>query len=162
MPIQESKTPANGSGDTKDLANIIYANPTLHQVGSFVACNGASEVAYRELARMQNAPSPVWGAKAIRAVAAAWSSTFPMLPREREMERRLVRSGSVVSVGHDQTTGVMQVEFYNGWLCEAAGVPSDVYDNLMQSPCFDKTFSQLTDESYPLERIGQIPPIMGL
>ena len=49
------------------------------------------------------------------------------------MERVSVHSSNLSSVGYDETTTTLEVEFTNGNVYQYSGVPIDVYKGLMAS-----------------------------
>lgn len=49
------------------------------------------------------------------------------------MERGPVQSSNLASLGYDETTAILEVEFTNGNIYQYSGVPLDVYEGLMAS-----------------------------
>jgi KTSC domain len=47
------------------------------------------------------------------------------------MNRISVSSSNLASVGYDQTTQMLEIEFLHGGIYQYSGVPSSVYDGLM-------------------------------
>jgi KTSC domain len=47
------------------------------------------------------------------------------------MNRIPVSSSNLLSVGYDQTTQTLEIEFLHGGVYQYSGVPSSVYDDLM-------------------------------
>lgn len=56
------------------------------------------------------------------------------------MDRFLVRSSSIRSVGYDATAAVLEIEFRLGTLYQFTAVPPSVYDRLMTAPSKGKFF----------------------
>ena len=50
------------------------------------------------------------------------------------MERTPVQSSSVSSVGYDQDSSTLEVEFLNGSVYQYFGVPESIFDGLMNAP----------------------------
>ena len=50
------------------------------------------------------------------------------------MERTPVDSTNIASVGHEESSGVLEIEFTNGTLYQYFDVPRHVYDELKGAP----------------------------
>ena len=50
------------------------------------------------------------------------------------MVRRPVTSSNLRSVGYEQATQTLEVEFHNGSIYQYHGVPQRIYDGLMAAP----------------------------
>lgn len=49
------------------------------------------------------------------------------------MNRIPVRSSTINSVGYDQITKVLEIEFNTGWMYHYSSVPNNIYDGLMNA-----------------------------
>lgn len=83
------------------------------------------------------------------------------MPAGREIERTLVRSSSIVSVGYKRSSRTLQVEYFSGWVCEVSGVPKALYKQLMQASDFDVVFRKSIHIQYPMDRVGRLSSVFG-
>jgi hypothetical protein len=58
------------------------------------------------------------------------------------LKRELVKSRILRSVGYDDTTKTLEIEFQTGLVYQYSGVPSKVYKDLMHSGEIGKYFSE--------------------
>jgi hypothetical protein len=58
------------------------------------------------------------------------------------VERQPVKSRILRSVGYDDTTKILEIEFQSGLLFQYSGVPPKVYADLMHSGEIGKYFSE--------------------
>ncbi len=56
------------------------------------------------------------------------------------MERRLVNSSNLYSVGYDEERLVLEIEFRSGGIYSYYGVPREVYQELMGAPSLGRYF----------------------
>lgn len=94
-------------------------------------------------------------------IASAWEKFTESIPVERDLERRLVKSASIVAVGYEHETGRLQVEYFCGWVYEVAGVPQLTVQHLMQAHDFDAAFRERIQSQYTMERVGRLLPVFG-
>ncbi|MCX6683509.1 MAG: KTSC domain-containing protein [Methanoregula sp.] len=57
------------------------------------------------------------------------------------MERQPVKSRILRSVGYDDNTKILEIEFHSGLVYEYGGVPPKVYKDLMSSDAIAKYFT---------------------
>ena len=57
------------------------------------------------------------------------------------LERQSVKSVILRSVGYDDSTKILEIEFHSGLVYQYLGVPSKVYTDLMRSGEIGKYFS---------------------
>jgi hypothetical protein len=57
------------------------------------------------------------------------------------LERHAVKSVILRSVGYDDSTKILEIEFHSGLVYQYSGVPSKVYTDLMRSSEIGKYFS---------------------
>lgn len=69
------------------------------------------------------------------------------------MERLPVKSVILRSVGYDDTTKILEIEFHSGLVYQYFGVSVKVYKDLMHSPEIGKYFSE---KVRPLFRTKQV------
>lgn len=70
------------------------------------------------------------------------------------MERYLVASSNLSSVGYDRGAQVLEVEFLNGSVYQYYNVPENMYDQIMQSTSKGKFLNTYIKNSYPFSRVG--------
>jgi hypothetical protein len=58
------------------------------------------------------------------------------------LERQPVKSRILRSVGYDDSTTILEIEFHTGLVYQYSGVPSKVYKDLMHSDEIGKYFSE--------------------
>ena len=58
------------------------------------------------------------------------------------MERTLVSSTSIRSVGYDSQSQILEIEFVHGGIYQCPGVPSHVYEGLMNSSSKGRYFNE--------------------
>ena len=58
------------------------------------------------------------------------------------MERQPVKSRILRSVGYDDSTKIMEIEFQNGLVYQYTGVPPKIYADLMHAGEIGKYFSE--------------------
>jgi len=57
------------------------------------------------------------------------------------LERQSVKSVILSSVGYDESTKVLEIEFHSGLVYQYSGVPLKIYKDLMRSSEIGKYFS---------------------
>lgn len=70
------------------------------------------------------------------------------------MLRVPVTSSNVRSVGYDLATRTLEVEFNNGSVYDYAGVPPDVFAQLMQSPSVGSYLAKSVKPKYTAKKVG--------
>jgi hypothetical protein len=70
------------------------------------------------------------------------------------MNRDMVSSTNIVSVGYDQQSQTLEVEFSNGSIYQYYNVGSTLYDSFMQAPSKGQFLSAYIRSAYPYSRIG--------
>jgi hypothetical protein len=69
------------------------------------------------------------------------------------MKRISIISKVLKSVGYDETTGMLEVEFKNGGLYEYVDVPAEEYSALMLAPSKGTYFGDNIRDKYRFKRI---------
>ena len=69
------------------------------------------------------------------------------------MEKQQVSSSTLLSVGYDSDTQILEVEFINGNVYEYKNVPQIVYENLMSAPSCGSYFSREISKAYSYSKI---------
>ena len=59
------------------------------------------------------------------------------------MQRVPVSSSNIASVGYDDNTHTLEVEFHSGHVYQYFDVPKDVYDGLLTAGSVGKYFNQI-------------------
>jgi len=70
------------------------------------------------------------------------------------MDRQSVASSNIASIGYDNSTEVLEVEFLSGAVYEYRNVPSVVHEELMNAASHGSFFNREIRMTYPYERIG--------
>lgn len=69
------------------------------------------------------------------------------------MTRRHVSSKSLRSVGYDQPTQALEVEFNNGGIYRYFEVPVTIFHHLMEAPSKGQYLNAFVRDHYPFSRI---------
>jgi KTSC domain len=69
------------------------------------------------------------------------------------MERISVISTNISSVGHDEASQTLEIEFTSGSVYQYAGVPQSVYDGMMGSDSKGKYFHANINKTYPFSKL---------
>jgi hypothetical protein len=80
---------------------------------------------------------------------------------DRELHRTFVRSSSIVTAGYDEGSQRLQVEYLNGWIYEAHGVPARVFDHLIRARHFGPEFRHRIVEEYDMQRVGRCAAVFS-
>jgi DNA helicase HerA-like ATPase len=70
-----------------------------------------------------------------------------------QMERELVESSTIVSIGYDQTAEILEVEFKNGGTYQYYNLPSVVHERLMESSSKGQFLHANIKNSFPYSRV---------
>lgn len=70
------------------------------------------------------------------------------------MEREQVSSSNIASIGYDNDTETLEIEFIGGSLYEYRNVPLVIYENLMSAASYGSFFNREISKTYPYEKIG--------
>lgn len=70
------------------------------------------------------------------------------------MLKESVRSTNLESVGYDQKTQTLEVQFLSGRVYQYYGVPENMHTQLMQAGSKGQFFSMYIRNSYPFSRVG--------
>lgn len=77
------------------------------------------------------------------------------------IERWLVRSLIVSSIGYDQEKQVLQIEYLNGFVFEAHGVSDIQYERLVGTSDFDQAYRTTILREFELSKVGYEFPILA-
>lgn len=69
------------------------------------------------------------------------------------MQRQAVSSNNIASIGYDEPTQVLEVEFLNGGIYHYLNVPSVVYDALMAAPSHGTYLNAYVKGQYPYQKL---------
>lgn len=69
------------------------------------------------------------------------------------MEREMVDSSTVLSIGYEPTSSTLEVEFKNGGLYQYYNVPESIYQQLMASDSKGKFMHAYIKPAYPCSRV---------
>ena len=70
------------------------------------------------------------------------------------MNRDSVSSSNLRSIGYDQQTQTLEIEFVNGWVYQYYGVTEHMHDEIMRAPSKGQFFSQYIRNFYPYSRVA--------
>lgn len=69
------------------------------------------------------------------------------------MDRNVVNSSMIKSIGYDKENSIMEVEFARGQIYKYSDVPSSIYYDVMQSDSVGKEFNRLVKGSFQFEKV---------
>jgi len=69
------------------------------------------------------------------------------------LERKLVKSSNIKSIGYNGTNKCLEIEFNNGGIYEYCGVPNEIYVSLMSAPSHGKYFNQYIKNLYSFNKV---------
>ena len=69
------------------------------------------------------------------------------------LERQPVKSVILRSVGYDDSTKILEIEFHSGLVYQYLGVPLKVYSDLMRSSEVGKYFSEKVRTQFRTKRV---------
>lgn len=70
------------------------------------------------------------------------------------MERYVVASSNLRSVGYDANSQTLEVEFINGTIYQYYGVPENIHEQLMQQQSKGRFLNIYIRNQYPYSRVG--------
>jgi hypothetical protein len=69
------------------------------------------------------------------------------------LERQLVKSSNINSIGYDKTNKSLEVEFNNGGIYKYCEVPNEIYISLMSAPSHGKYFNRYIKNVYSFKKV---------
>jgi len=161
-----------------NLAGVIDSLPVL-RVGEAIITGEAARLPIRcritlpDEKHRPNSEDPAVAERWQRArlpesfgrVAASWRAqnpTWASLPVPRtpltteeieSMEREMVDSATVLSIGYEPTSSTLEVEFKNGRVYQYYNVPEPIYQQLMASDSKGKFMHAYIKPAYPCSRV---------
>lgn len=69
------------------------------------------------------------------------------------MERNYVASSNIASIGYDEATETLEVEFLNGSIYQYYNVPAVLYEQLMQEGSKGRYLNTYIKNAYPYSRV---------
>ena len=70
------------------------------------------------------------------------------------MDRNAVASSNIASVGYDEPSQTLEVEFLNGSIYQYYNVPPNMHQQLMQAGSQGKFLNTYIKNAYPYSRVG--------
>lgn len=70
------------------------------------------------------------------------------------MNREGVASSNLASIGYDEPSQTLEVEFLNGSIYQYYNVPRNMYESLMQAPSKGLFLNTYIKNQYPYSRVG--------
>lgn len=72
---------------------------------------------------------------------------------ERRLERKRVNSGTIRSVGYDERSRCLEIEFSSGAVVQYTQVSAEVHRRLLAAPAMASYFHDNIEESYTARRV---------
>ncbi|WP_039912985.1 KTSC domain-containing protein [Cellvibrio mixtus] len=69
------------------------------------------------------------------------------------MDRNYVSSTNIASIGYDEGTDTLEVEFLNGSVYQYYNISKEMYDQLMQAGSKGQFFNAYIKNAYPYSRV---------
>jgi hypothetical protein len=69
------------------------------------------------------------------------------------MDRKRVSSSNIRSVGYEEKTRVLEVEFTNGSVYQYSGIQPEVHRRMMSASSIGSFFKDNIEEEYPCKRV---------
>jgi hypothetical protein len=69
------------------------------------------------------------------------------------MDRNYVASSNIASIGYDEATETLEVEFLNGSIYQYYNVPAGLYQQLMQEGSKGRFLNVYIKNAYPYSRV---------
>jgi hypothetical protein len=69
------------------------------------------------------------------------------------MQRRPVKSSDLKSIGYDDASQILEIEFHSGGIYQYSKVPPSVFNELVQAASKGKYFHKCIKKSYGAKRI---------
>jgi hypothetical protein len=69
------------------------------------------------------------------------------------MNRFLVRSSNIHSIGYEPKIGTLEVEFHSGSIYQYSSVPETAYQGLMRASSKGSYFNDYIKEKYPFKQV---------
>jgi len=69
------------------------------------------------------------------------------------MDRNYVASSNIASIGYDEATETLEVEFLNGSIYQYYNIPSGLYQQLMQEGSKGRFLNTYIKNAYPYSRV---------
>ena len=70
------------------------------------------------------------------------------------MERVKVSSSNIRSIGYEESTKTLEIEFKQGSVYQYKGVPKNIFENLMNANSHGTYFHSYIKDKYPTSRIN--------
>lgn len=69
-------------------------------------------------------------------------------------QRQSVASTNVISIGYDEQTETLEVEFLNGSVYQYYNVPPDLFERFRTAPSKGQFLNAMIRNAYPYSRVG--------
>lgn len=70
------------------------------------------------------------------------------------MNKRVVSSSTIISIGYDRTTETLEIEFGSGRVYQYYDVPRNLHQEIMQVPSKGQFFNTRIKDRYAFSRVG--------
>lgn len=96
--------------------------------------------------------------KTKRILSAVVGRASPNLA-EPEIDRHVVSSNSISTLGYDSAQEFLQVEYFNGHVYRFDAVSPQAYQRLMDADDFDRAFRSVIFVHHRSTKIGRVPSL---
>ena len=69
------------------------------------------------------------------------------------MDRNYIASSNIASIGYDEATETLEVEFLNGSIYQYYNIPASLYQRLMQEGSKGRFLNTYIKNAYPYSRV---------
>ncbi|HEY4754764.1 MAG TPA: KTSC domain-containing protein [Ignavibacteriaceae bacterium] len=69
------------------------------------------------------------------------------------MKREIVKSSNLKSVGYDELSEILEVEFKTGGIYQYSKVPENIYQELIKATSHGKYFIRFIKNKYPTKKV---------
>lgn len=116
--------------------------------------NNATLVVGDLLAIPHSLSSPTYRGGLRKREQLSMSDSLPRRPGGKRLQRIRVKSSSIASVGYNNDSATMEVEFHNGYIYQYYLVPQRTYKQLLAAPSLGEYFNNVVKKAgYPSSRV---------
>lgn len=72
------------------------------------------------------------------------------------MKRTQVKSSNLISIGYDEDTKTLEIEYHNGGVYQYFNVQPKVYARIMVAPSIGRFFHQVIKPNYSYKKVDQL------
>ena len=79
---------------------------------------------------------------------------YPLNRKDEIVEKQTVSSSTVRSIGYDQQTQTLEIEFVSGRVYQYYGVPDHMHELIMREPSKGSFFNSYIRNNFPYSRVA--------